>query len=390
MTAVRELHATAPAHGDSAVFGDVLASDSVVRSYLEPIKRHMLEHQATEIWINKPGELVIQLEDGEKTIAEPALNFSALEAFAQAVAIYSPQRQRVGVKTPLLSATLPDGERIQIVLPPAVEPGMVSMSIRIPASSIIPLSAYQSAGAFSKFIWARPSNFQEALLQLTPEDRKLAQLLADGHLQEFIVQAVLCKKNTGVIGNTGSGKTTLMKSMCQHIPPEERLITVEDVRELMLPLHSNRVHLLYSKNGQGVANVSPADLIGSLMRMAPSRALLAELRGAEAWDFLKLLTTGHSGSITSWHAESCALGFERFVFMAKENGEAASLAREEIKHLVTLTMDVVMHVTREISYSEDGSRIGYERYVDEVYFDPWAKTHARFGDKSLGLDAESK
>jgi type IV secretion system protein VirB11 len=193
-----------------------------------------------------------------------------------------------------------------------------------------------------------------------------------------------------VIGNTGSGKTTLMKSMCQHIPPEERLITVEDVRELMLPLHSNRVHLLYSKNGQGVANVSPADLIGSLMRMAPSRALLAELRGAEAWDFLKLLTTGHSGSITSWHAESCALGFERFVFMAKENGEAASLAREEIKHLVTLTMDVVMHVTREISYSEDGSRIGYERYVDEVYFDPWAKTHARFGDRSLGLNAESK
>jgi type IV secretion system protein VirB11 len=387
MTTVRDLHAPVPPHGDSAVFGDVLEKDAVVRSYLEPIKRHMLEHQATEIWINKPGELVIQLEDGEKTISEPALDFASLEAFAQSVAIYSPQRQRVGVKTPLLSATLPDGERIQIVLPPAVEPGMVSMSIRIPASTIIPLSAYQRSGAFSKFIWARPANFEQALTELTPEDRMLAKLLADGNLQEFIVQSVLCKKNTGVIGNTGSGKTTLMKSMCQHTPTEERLITVEDVRELMLPQHMNRVHLLYSKNGQGVANVSPADLIGSLMRMAPSRALLAELRGAEAWDFLKLLTTGHSGSITSWHAESCALGFERFVFMAKENSEAASLAREEIKHLVTLTMDVVMHVTREISYKEDGSRLGYDRYVDEVYFDPWAKTQARFGDRSLGLDA---
>jgi type IV secretion system protein VirB11 len=354
MTAVRDLHAPVPPHGDSAVFGDVLAKDAVVRGYLELIKRYLLEHKATEIWINRPGELVIQLEDGEKTVLEPALDFAALEAFAQAVGYFSAQRQRVGVKSPLLSATLPDGERIQIVLPPAVEPGMASISIRIPASTIIPLSAYQSSGAFSKFIWARPANFEQALLKLTPEDRMLAQLLADGNLQEFIVQAVLCKKNTGVIGNTGSGKTTLMKSMCQHIPTEERLITVEDVRELMLPKHLNRVHLLYSKNSQGVANVTPADLIGSLMRMAPSRALLAELRGAEAWDFLKLLTTGHSGSITSWHAESCALGFERFVFMAKENNEAASLAREEIKHLVTLTMDVVMHVTREISYNEDG------------------------------------
>jgi type IV secretion system protein VirB11 len=369
--------------GDEAIFGSVLASDSVVRSYLSPIKRHMLAHDATEIWINKPCELIFQLEDGEKTVHEPMLTFAALEAFAQAVAVYSPQRQKVGVHTPLLSATLPDGERIQIVLPPAVEPGMVSMSIRIPKSDIIQLETYQSSGAFSRFIWARPSNFTQALTELTHEDRKLALLLADGNLHEFILESVRTKKNTGVIGNTGSGKTTLMKSMCQHIPTDERLITVEDVRELMLPRHANRVHLLYSKNAQGVANVTPADLIGSLMRMTPSRALLAELRGAEAWDFLKLLTTGHSGSVTSWHAESCALGFERFVFMAKENVEASTLAREEIKHLVTLTMDVLMHVTREITYSPDGTRIGYERYVDEVYFNPWAKSQARFGDQSV-------
>ena len=100
------------------MFGDVLASDTVVRSYLGPIKRHMLEHQATEIWINKPRELVIQLETGNLTVEEPLLDFAALEAFAQAIAVYSPQQQSVGAKTPLLSATMPDGERIQIVLPP--------------------------------------------------------------------------------------------------------------------------------------------------------------------------------------------------------------------------------------------------------------------------------
>jgi type IV secretion system protein VirB11 len=375
-----------PRYGDldDKIFGDVLASDTVVRSYLRPIKRHMLEHQATEIWINKPGELTIQLETGNLTIQEPELSFAALEAFAQAVAVYSPQQQTVGARTPLLSATMPDGERIQIVLPPAVEPGMVSMSIRIPKSDVIPLERYRASGAFSKFVWARPENLAGALAALTPDDRRLAELLAAGNLHDFLIASILAKKNTGVIGDTGSGKTTLMKSMCQHIPRHERLVTVEDVRELMLPLHDNRVHLLYSKRSQGVARVTPADLIGALMRMAPDRALLAELRSSEAWDFLKLLTTGHSGSITSWHAESCALGSERFVFMCKENAEAATLGREEIKHLYTLTIDIVIHITRKIVYDADGRQIGYERFVDEVYFDPWAKAQARFGDRKAG------
>lgn len=369
---------------DSSVFGDVLASDTVVRSYLRPLKKHLLAHQATEIWINKPGELVIQLESGNLFVEEPALDYAALEAFAQAIAVYSPQQQTVGSKTPLLSATMPDGERIQIVLPPAVEPGMVSMSIRIPKSEVIPLHRYRESGAFSKFIWPRPDNFESALRKLSPEDRHLAELLAAGDLHDFLVASILAKKNTGVIGDTGSGKTTLMKSMCQHIPVHERLITVEDVRELMLPLHKNRVHLLYSKSSQGIARVTPADLIGSLMRMAPDRALLAELRSSEAWDFLKLLTTGHSGSITSWHAESCALGSERFVFMCKENQEAATLGREEIKHLYTLTIDVVIHMTRKIVYDAQGRQVRYERFVDEVYFDPWAKAGARFGDRKVG------
>ncbi|MBC7602698.1 MAG: P-type DNA transfer ATPase VirB11 [Ramlibacter sp.] len=370
--------------GDDAVFGDVLASDTVVRSYLRPIKRHMLEYQATEIWINRPGELIIQLETGNVTILEPLLDFAALEAFAQAIAVYSPQQQTVGARNPLLSATMPDGERIQIVLPPAVEPGMVSMSIRISKSEVIPLKLYRDSGAFSKFMWPRPQNFEEALSRLSPEDRHLARLLAAGNLYDFLIASILAEKNTGVIGDTGSGKTTLMKSMCQHIPHDERLITIEDVRELMLPLHANKSHWLYSKNAQGVARVTAADLINALMRAAPDRALLAELRGSEAWDFLKLLTTGHKGSITSWHAESCTLGSERFVFMCKENAEAATLGREEIKHLYTLTIDVVIHVTRKVVYDQKGQQIGYERFVDEVYFDPWAKSQARFGDRKIG------
>ena len=200
-------------------------------------------------------------------------------------------------------------------------------------------------------------------------------------LQDFLIAAVKAKKNIAVVGDTGSGKTTLMKSMCQFIPGAERLVTIEDVRELMLPGHPNRVHLLYTKGRADQTTVTPAELIASCMRMAPSRVLLAELRGSEAWDFLKLLTTGHAGSITSWHAESCALSFERFMFMAKENPEAASLTRSELKHLALLTLDIVIHVTRAL-VAVDGV-VKVERYVDEVFFDPWAKNHARFGPNEV-------
>ena len=374
-------------YGDALNYGAALSSDAVIRGYLVPFQKHLREHGATEIWINKPGELIIEVGSEHIVVLEPSLDFAALEAFAQAIAVYSPQQQTVGAHTPLLSATLPDGERIQIVLPPAVEPGTVSMSIRIPNSRIIALEDYEANGSFSKFLWPKPKDLASSLEKILPDDRALASLLHEGKLREFLVLAINSNKNIGVIGDTGSGKTTLMKSMCQHIPHDERLITVEDVRELFLPNHHNKVHLLYSKSSQGIAKVTPADLIGSLMRMAPKRALLAELRGSEAWDFLKLLTTGHSGSITSWHAESCALGFERFVFMAKENSEAATLLREEIKNLVTLTVDIVIHMTRQVVFDDAGKPLRYERFVDEIYFDPWAKMRARFGDKDITAES---
>ena len=133
---------------------------------------------------------------------------------------------------------------------------------------------------------------------------------------------------------------------------------------------------------KGVAPVTPSDLIASSMRMKPDRVLLAELRGGEAFDFLKLLTTGHSGSITSFHAESCALASERYVFMCKENEQAAIYDTAALKRLVALTIDVIVHVTAKTAY-EDGAAVRKERFVAEVHFDPVAKLQARFGDATL-------
>jgi type IV secretion system protein VirB11 len=364
---------------DAAVFGDVLPNDVAIRNYLQPLRAHLASAGATELWINRPGELMIQVGPDTRVVSEPRLHYAALDALAQAVAVYS-QQPGFGSEHPILSATLPDGERIQIVLPPAVEPGRISLTVRIPGSTVRRLEDYEDEGAFDDFAWAHPQeDLGAGLAALGTEDARLAKCLACRDLRGFLVAAVQGKKNIAVVGDTGSGKTTLMKSMCQHIPADERLITIEDVRELLLPHHANRVHLLYSKGGHGVSKVTPSDLIASCMRMTPTRVLPAELRGLEAWDFLKLLTTGHTGAITSFHAESCALAFERFMFMVKENQEAASLGPEEVKHLVRLTLDVVIHVRREVVHDASGQPTGVRRHVDEVHFDPWAKHAARYG-----------
>ena len=130
-------------------FGEILAGDVAIRNYLTPIKRHLDAMGATEVWINRPGELVVQVGGKNVKIEEPALNYSALEALATAVAVYAKQ-EGFGPKSPLLSATLPDGERIQIAAPPAVESGIYSITIRIPGEGIIPLADYQMRGAFDK------------------------------------------------------------------------------------------------------------------------------------------------------------------------------------------------------------------------------------------------
>ena len=222
-----------------------------------------------------------------------------------------------------------------------------------------------------------PSGLKAETSGLNPVDKGLVEALSKRDLKAFFQKAVLHKKNIAVVGETGSGKTTLMKSICQSSPSHERLITIEDVRELVLPSHPNCVHLLYTKGGQGVARITPADLIATTMRMKPDRVLLAELRGSEAFDYLKLLTTGHSGSITSYHAESCALAPDRYVMMCKEHPDAGIFDAASLKRLVTMTIDIVVHVSVELVFDDEGGAVRKDRYISEIGFDPVAKGQLR-------------
>jgi type IV secretion system protein VirB11 len=360
---------------------EYLARDAMVRELMRPLRAFLTEEGVTEVVINRPGEVFLENGPEWRRVEAPHLTLARCLSLANAIATYT--EQEIGPQKPILSAMLPDGERVQIVVPPAVETDTVSMSIRRPSASIKTLAEYEHSGAFNRYVWARSAHLEERRTELAPVDLRLIEHLESNRLGDFLTLAVTEKKNIAFVGNTGSGKTTLMKTVCQDIPLHERLITIEDVRELFLPKHPNRVHLLYSKGGQGVAKVTPSDLIASNMRMKPDRVLLAELRGGEAFDFLKLLTTGHSGSITSYHAESCALATERYVFMCKEHEQAAIYDADALKRLVALTIDVIIHVVAAVAYDDAGNPTRKERYVGEVHFDPIAKLQARFGDARI-------
>lgn len=360
------------------------ARDTSVRELLKPLQRFFALEGVTEIVVNRPQRVMYEQGAYWHSETVEALTQQALTSLAKAIATFSDQA--IGPEKPILSAILPDGQRIQIIVPPAVEPETVSFSIRLPSKDIRALEAYEVDGSFKDFVWAPSQALAAREGDLAAVDRDLIACLKTRDLKSFLIGAVEARRNVAIVGDTGSGKTTLMKSVCQHIPKDERIVTIEDVREIELPNHPNRVHLLYSKGGQGVARITPADLIASNMRMRPDRVLLAELRGSESFDFLKLLTTGHSGSITSFHAESCALAFERYVLMAKEHPDAAIFDAEGLKRLVTLTIDIIVHMRARITDLGDGKRDKL-REVSEVHFDPAAKLKERFGDAPVSLGA---
>jgi len=352
--------------------------DTAVRELLRPLEPFFSREGVTEVVINRPGEVLYELGARWHRELPTDLPFARLLSLVKAIATFSDQQ--VGPQTPILSAILPDGQRVQIMVPPAVPAETVSLSIRLPAQAIRSLEDYRQEGAFDRFVWPRSKDLADVRDDLAEGDLRLVNLLEQRDLTGFLEASVADRRNIAVVGDTGSGKTTLMKTLCQHIPAAERIITIEDVRELSLPNHGNVVHLLYSKGAQGVADLTPADLIAACMRMRPDRVLLAELRGSEAFDFLKLLTTGHSGSITSYHAESCALALERYVLMAKEHGDAAIFDAEGLKRLVRLTIDVIVHMRAEITPGPDGEPMK-RRFVSEVHFDPVARRRDRFDDQ---------
>lgn len=329
------------------------AEASALELTLRALRPILARSDVTEICINRPGEGFVETRSGWQREALPFADVDWCRRLAKLVA--NSTAQRIDEESPLLSASLPTGERIQIVLPPATTVGSVAITIRRPSDGVWSVHELAQSGLFKRCV--------PASSELDDTEKTLLRLHKAREFEEFLSVAVRARKNIIVSGATGSGKTTFTKGLILEIPPDERLVTIEDAKELVLDRHPNSVRLYYSKDGQGQARVTPKQLLESCLRMRPDRILLAELRSDEAYYYLRNVNSGHPGSITSVHASSAQLAFEQLMLLVKESPGGRDLAREDIKSLLYMLVDVVVQFGVE----------RHERYVREIWYEPARK-----------------
>ena len=323
-----------------------MRSVAALDSYLLPLKQILDQDNVSEVSVNRPNEVWVEINGDMVRHKIDAFDAEHLKSLARLIA--QSTEQRVSEEEPLLSATLPDGYRVQVVFPPACEVGCVVMSIRKQSSFKWSLDDYEKMGAFSN---AAIDNVQDK------NNLVLIKLLKLGRIKDFLQRAVLYKKNIIISGGTSTGKTTFANAMIRTIPHTERLITVEDAREIDLNTHPNRVHLLGSKGGQGRAKVDTQSLIEACLRLRPDRIIVGELRGSEAFSFLRAINTGHPGSISTLHADTPTMALEQLKLMVMQAG--LGMSPSEILGYIKNVVDIVVQLKR----GEKGVR-----FVSEIYF----------------------
>jgi type IV secretion system protein VirB11 len=325
-------------------------ADSALEHNLRALRPHLQDPEVTELCINRPREAFVETRAGWERRSLPFADYEWCRRLAKLIA--NSTRQRIDETSPLLSASLPTGERAQIVLPPATSAGTVAITLRRPSAGVWSIEELAKRGIF------RATRRSTAALDDT--EQELLRLISANEYEAFMRLAVRSRKNILVSGPTGSGKTTWTKALIREIPPSERLVTIEDAQELVLDSHPNHVRLFYSKDDQGLARVTPKQLLESCLRMKPDRILLAELRAEEAFDYLRNVNSGHPGSVTSIHAGSCELAFEQLMLLVKQSAGGRELARADIKRLLYLLVDVVIQFGVERQ----------ERFIKEIWYEP--------------------
>jgi type IV secretion system protein VirB11 len=322
------------------------ADAGVVRELLLPLSPFLRDKTLYEVIVNRPGEVLTEGASGWQIYDIPELSYDRLMRLARAIASFS--NQSIDESRPILSATLPDDERIQIVIPPATTKTTVSITIRKPSAVSLSLDDLDFGGMFSEVV-----RTQEGV---NPSDQKLLEFYKIGAYKQFLREAVLTRKNIIISGATGSGKTTLSKALIKYIPDAERVISIEDTPELVIP-QPNHVRLFYSKGGQGTAKIGAKELLESCLRMRPDRILLQELRDGTAFYYIRNVNSGHPGSITTVHADSARLAFEQLTLLIKESDGGGDLDRHDIREMLTMAVDVVVQC----------KRIGGRFRVTEIY-----------------------
>lgn len=284
-----------------------------------------------DVSINRPGEIWLENDKGWFTEAMPDLDYQMCVKLANSLAAFN--NQHLTAKSPIKTVELPDNERGLIVMPPACEKGTLSMTFRKPSLERFTLQGYIDSGRFAH---------AQAIRGLGQELEEWQVTLKNYHYKKdwfsFFTLAIARKLNIIIFGGTGSGKTTFAKSLVDIFPTHRRMVTIEAVNELKLPLHPNHVHLIYGDI------VTPKELVSCSLRMKPDHIFLAELTGDEAWDFMELLNTGHPGTITTAHANDTLSGYGRVCGMVKQSQVGMGLDYDYIERRVRTSFDVVLYM----------------------------------------------
>lgn len=291
-------------------------------AYLAPFRQWLDRDTVTEIIVNRPGELWVEdaAHPGMQRIEVPDIDDKLVQRLAEQVARVS--HQGINREHPLLGATLPDGARVQFCGPPATRKHW-AMAIRRHRRLDLPLDAYDTG----------------PLLVVDQDD------LPDPAQQPiaFLRAAIRARKTILISGGTSTGKTTFLNAMLGEIPPQERVVLVEDTPELRMP-GANGVGLVAVKGELGEAKVTPNELLQAALRLRPDRIVLGELRGAESVSFLRAINTGHPGSFSTIHANSLRGALDQLSLMVMQTG--IGLTRSDTIAYAASVIDVIVQLDR--------------------------------------------
>jgi type IV secretion system protein VirB11 len=315
---------------------------------LEPIRQFLDDPKVVEIAVNRPGQVYVERfgADHMEHHEIDALTAREIENIGERVAAAT--KQFLNAANPILSAALPTGERIQVVLPPAAPDGG-SITIRKQVVQNFSLQDYRDNGSLDKV--------SVAVGGLSDVDRELIAYLRAEKIYDFIHTAITKRVSILISGGTSSGKTTFLNACLNSVDLNERILTLEDTRELFPP-QKNAVHLIASKGGQGTANVTIQNLLESALRMRPDRLFVGEIRGAEAFSFLRAINTGHPGSMSTVHADTPLGAYEQLAMMMQQSGMSAGYSKQDLMSYIQMVIPIVIQLRRE----------GGKRGVSEIYF----------------------
>ncbi len=279
---------------------------------LAPLQKLLADETVNDILINGPSNIYVEragkLEKTDLTFPSDAKVFALAEAIASHVG------RSVSVSKPLLDARLPDGSRVNVIVRPLAVDG-TAISIRKFAKKSITLDDMATQGNTSR------------------------------SLSDLLKVLGRCRFNIIVSGGTGSGKTTLLNAISEHIDPAERIVTIEDAAELKLQQpHVVRLETRPVRSMRGEDEVTIRDLMKNALRMRPDRILVGEVRGAEAFDMMQAMNTGHEGSLTTIHANhprDALARLENMIMMANLN-----LSNQAIRSQIASAIHLVVQVSR--------------------------------------------